>query len=724
MTVAPPRALERRPVIVAIGNPNVGKSTLYNRLTGLRQKVANYPGVTVEHHEGYMVLCGREARLVDLPGMYSLAAHSPDEVVATDVLLGRVQALGPPDAVLMVVDACNLRRNLFLLSQILELGVPLVVALTMTDLAPAKGIRIDAGALERRLGVPVVPVMAARGEGIDALRAALATALEGCRPVPSVVPEIKAAARRLAAGWADAGVAEYDVERALIDEGGYAEERLGLRAGPGWRELLKEARRALAEGQSLAALEARRRYAWIHTIIAEVEVRGASERRWSDRIDTVLSHPLIGSLIFITLMATVFQSVFTWATPLMDTLDELTRAVSAGLEARLPEGALASLLVDGAVAGVGSVVVFLPQILILFAFIILLEDTGYMARAAFLMDRIMRLCGLSGQSFIPMLSSFACAVPGILATRVIPNPRDRIATILAAPFMTCSARLPVYALLIAAFIPERSYLYGLLNLQGLVLLGLYLLGICGGIATAWWVKRGILRGPTPAFVMELPPFRWPRLRSVAFQLYERARVFLVRAGTIIFTVSVMVWALAYFPHPRELHQEYEGLRAAAAASLEGERLAARSAQIDHLEAAAFLEQSTLGRIGKAVEPAFQPLGWDWKVAAAVIASFPAREVVIAVLGTIYAVGAEVEASDAGLIKRLQASTWPDGRKVFSASMAIGLMLFYAFCLQCTATVAVIRRETGSWGWAGFAWLYMTTLGYSSALLCFQAAHLL
>lgn len=714
-------------VVVALGNPNTGKSTLFNALTGLRQSVGNYPGVTVERHVGTLSLDFGEVQLVDLPGTYSLAAQSPDEMVAVDVLLGRVPELGRPHAVLVVADASNLRRNLYLASQVIEMGLPVVIALNMVDHARSKGITIDPAELGARLESRVVPVVASRAEGIDRLRAALAEALVA-RDGSSIVvfPEVREAACGLAAECLARGidVNAHEVERALVDEGGYAEQRL-LREGHGALEArLKEIREVLAGGQALAALEARRRYQWIGAVIAAVETRVPTHAVWSDRADRVLSHPLMGSLLFVLSMAVVFQSVFAWAAPLMDWLDAVTKAVGGLVASWLPDGALASLAVNGIIAGVGSVVVFLPQILILSAFIIVLEDTGYMARAAFLMDRLMRWCGLSGQSFIPMLSSFACAVPGIMATRVIPNPRDRLATILAAPFMTCSARLPIYALLISAFIPKQTYAYGLINLQGLTLLGLYLLGIVGGIATALVVKRTLLRGPTPMLLMELPPYRLPRLNSALLKLWERARLFLVRAGTIIFTVSVVVWALAYFPHPQRLQQAFDTQRASAYASLASQALDARLAEIDKREAAAYLEQSTLGRMGKVIEPVFAPLGWDWKVSAAVIASFPAREVVIAVLGTIYAVGSEVNAESSGLIERIQQSTRPDGTKVFSVPMAIGLMVFYAFCLQCGATVAIIRRETNSWGWAGFAWTYMTTLGYLGALLSMHMARTL
>ncbi|MGH8511782.1 MAG: nucleoside recognition domain-containing protein, partial [Gammaproteobacteria bacterium] len=442
-------------------------------------------------------------------------------------------------------------------------------------------------------------------------------------PRLALMPAIKEAAGKLADEFRplERAIVPYEIERALIDEGGLMLERLRAASGAEVTERLSEARAALGFAtESLAAADARCRYEWINRVLAQAETRSDRPRGWSDRIDRLVSHPLLGAALFLCVMALVFQAVFSWATPMMGGIDALTRHLGEFVSRQLPEGALASLIVDGMIAGVGSVVVFLPQILILSVFIILLEDTGYMARAAFLMDRLMRFCGLSGQSFIPMLSSFACAVPGIMATRVIADPRDRLATILAAPFMTCSARLPVYTLLISAFVPDKSWAYGLLSLQGLVLLGLYLIGILGGVGTALLLKRTVLRGPTPAFLMELPPYRWPRLRSVVLRLVDRMRVFLVRAGGIIFTVAVIVWALAYFPHPSTIHHSHELQRLDAAAKLDGDALTRERQAINNHEAAAFLEQSALGRIGKTVEPLFSPLGWDWKVAAAVIAS--------------------------------------------------------------------------------------------------------
>jgi ferrous iron transport protein B len=643
-------------------------------------------------------------------------------MLAIDVLMGGQNDLEPPDAILIVVDAANLRRNLFLVSQILELGKPIVIALNMADLADRKGIRIDCEELAMLLDSAVVPFVATVGRGIDELKQALADALEqGPANRPLVMPKVRNAARTIARGLPNAGPTEleYQAERAIIDDGGEAEKRLASLGGHEVATKILEIRASIGGDESLAALEAKRRYIGIDYIIKRVETRGKPVQSIFNRADRITNHPLIGAILFVLVMGTVFQAVFSWATPIMDLINAGTAWIGGSLRALLPPGALASLLVDGVIAGVGSVIVFLPQILILFAFIIFLEDSGYMARAAFLMDRLMRQCGLSGQSFIPMLSSFACAVPGIMATRVIPNRRDRIATILAAPFMTCSARLPVYALLIGAFIPQQHFFFGIINLQGLVLFGLYMLGIFGGIFTALVLKRSALKGPTPTFLIELPPYRLPNIKSMLIRLLDRGKIFLVRAGTIIFTVAVVVWALAYFPRTEVIADQFDAERTAAAAILNEDALTARLTEINGAEAGAYLEQSYLGRMGKTVQPVFAPLGWDWKVSAAVIASFPAREVVVAVLGTIYAVGSDVDETDARLTNRLRSATWPNGQSVFTLGMAVGLLIFYAFCLQCVATIAMMRRETNGWTWPAFAWVYMTTLGYLGALLANQ-----
>jgi ferrous iron transport protein B len=703
-----------RATIAVVGNPNAGKSTLFNRLTGLRQSTANYPGVTVEKHVGVAKLDDAVLELIDLPGTFSLSAHSLEERIAVDVVLGRMRGVEKPAGILAVVAMNNLYQGLFLVQQLIELGLPVVVALTMSDAAEASGLAVDVDKLTECLGgAIVVPVVATTGQGLGSLRRALA-ALPDARPpdAPAFWPELREISEQLARE-SNGTMHRIDIERALID-GANGPPVVDASADT-LTARIREARARLFGGRPPVAEEAQRRYDWVRGVLAQVQTGSPAFRTWGARLSAFLNRPVPGTIGLFVVMAVVFQAVFAWATPLMDAIDAATASAGAWVSSTLPESAATSLIADGVIAGVGSVIVFLPQIVILFLFIIVLEDSGYLARAAYLMDRVMRSVGLSGQSIIPMISSFACAVPGVMATRVIPNRRDRIATILAAPFMTCSARLPVYALLIAAFVPAMSI--GWLNLQGLVLLGLYVLGIVAGVLTALLLRQTALRGPKPAFALMLPEFRKPNLRTVGMQLLGRVKVFLRRAGTVIFTVAVIVWALAYYPRSDAVQAAADSRVAQAEATLSGAALEQARGRIANDAAAAQLEQSWLGRAGKAVAPVFRPLGWDWKISAAVIAGFPAREVVIAVLGTVYAVGDD--ASESTLTERLRSASWPDGAPVFTLPMVLGLLIFYAWCLQCAATLAVIRRETNSWRWPVFAWIYMTTMGYLGAMLVYQ-----
>ncbi len=704
-----------RASIAVVGNPNAGKSTLFNRLTGMRQKTANYPGVTVERHVGTVRTDAFAFELIDLPGTFALSAHSLEERIAVDVVLGKIEGTPRPAAVLAVISATQLQQGLYLLSQLSTLSLPVAVALTMNDAAEIAGATIDIDKLAGYLpGVEIYPVVATTGEGIETLTAGLAELSQKSPPtLPEFWPSLAEAVAALQAELPES-VSRTEIERAMVDTDSDIAAELTAALGTDGAHKLRAARGVFGVEPPLAA-EARRRHQWARGIVAAVRRHTPRAMSFSRRIAAWLNKPLPGTLGLFVVMALVFQAVFAWATPMMDLIDGTAGSLGTWVLETLPEGLLASFLADGVIAGVGSVIVFLPQIVILFLFIIFLEDTGYLARAAYLMDRAMSAVGLSGQSIIPMISSFACAVPGIMATRVIPNRRDRVATILAAPFMTCSARLPVYALLIAAFVPRQSI--GPFNLQGVVLMGLYLLGIVAGLLTALALRKTALKGPKPPFALMLPEFRRPNVRTVLMQLLGRVKVFLRRAGTVIFTVAVIVWVLAYFPQPAELKAETEAQRAELTQTLSDDALRQAIEELENVAAAEQLEQSYLGRMGRVVEPVFRPLGWDWKVSAAVIAGFPAREVVVAVLGTIYAVGDEAEANS--LTERLQSATWPDGRAVFTLPMVIGLLIFYACCLQCAATLAVIRRETNSWRWPVFAWFYMTGLGYFGALLAYQ-----
>jgi len=711
--------IRRRPTasITLVGNPNSGKSTLFNRLTGLRQTTANYPGVTVEKHTGTLQLTSCALELVDLPGIYCLGGFSADERIAVDVLLGRIAGAARPDGLLFVLDATHLYQGLYLLQQLMEMQLPIVVALTMTDAASANGIDISIEVLQRHLGgIRIYPVVATSGRGLDALKEALETIATVPAPsIPESWPEFSLAADDLIAR-ASLVLPRIDVIQALLHPDSPQAVTLWEKCGDGPVVAVRE---QLFGDEPPQACEARHRYRWIHGVLREtqhqtplLEQYGARGLRW-------LNQPWPATVLFFVIMALVFQAVFSWATPFMDGIDFGTSLLADAVGSTLPDGAISSFISDGVIAGVGSVLIFLPQILILFLFIILLEDSGFLARAAFLMDRAMRSVGLSGQSVIPMLSSFACAVPAIMATRVIPDRRDRIATILAAPFMTCSARLPIYALLIAAFVPDRNV--GWFNLQGLVLLGLYLLGIAGGLTTAWILKRSALRGPKPQFAFALPEFRSPNLQTVLIKLLDRARIFLKRAGSVIFVVAVIVWGLAYFPRAQEIQTDLDSAIQKATAIYTPDELEREVRSLKNSAAADQLAQSYLGRAGRFVEPVFMPLGWDWRVSAAVIAGFPAREVVVAVMGTIYAVGEDAE--ETSLVEKLRSASWPDGRPIFTVPMVLGLLLFYAWCLQCVATIATIRRETNSWRWPVFAWTYMTVIGYTGAFLIYQLGSL-
>ena len=715
-----------RPLIAVLGCPNTGKSTVFNRLTGLRQKTGNYPGVTVERITGVARLERREVSLVDLPGTYSLAADGPESGITLDVVLGMAKGLLRPNALLLVVDATNLRRSLYLFSQARELGLPLAVALNMQDVAQRRGLKIDPSELERQLNAPVTPMTANRGKGLGRLRSALEKVLDDPVSAQSLVmPEVREAAQSLQRRLEGVNPAIPSLERAIIDGGGEFERRIVAHGGQEALAALdsarRDARRASGEG-SLQSREARRRYRqvdeWLAIATGGEPDEATASVGWLER---TVSHPVLGLVVFLAVMSAVFQAVFAWATPLMDAISVFFEQAGAYALQRLPPGALSSLLIDGLWSGVGAVIVFVPQIVFLFALVLFLEDCGYMARASFLMDRLLRICGLSGQSFIPLLSGFACAVPAIMATRVIGDPRARLATILAIPLMTCSARLPVYALLISGFVPSSYYLNGWINLHGLLLLGLYLLGIAGGAMSAFLTRRVVLRGAGAPFIMEMPPFRWPNTRVLGLKLMARIRVFLIRAGTVIAAACLMIWALGYFPRSEAIAEDFADRRAAVVSMVASENgLEVELRRLNAQERSAQLEYSLLGRIGKFIEPAFKPLGWDWRVSAAVVAGFPAREVVIGVMGTVYALGSGGD-ENAGLRDRLRESRWPDGRPVFTLAMALGLLVFYTFALQCVSTVAVIGRESNSWRWAVGAWAYMTAFAWLSGMLTYQLA---
>jgi ferrous iron transport protein B len=615
---APVQNLARQPGVALVGNPNAGKTSLFNALTGSRQKVGNYPGVTVERKAGRLALPdGRTCDLIDLPGTYSLTPRSPDEAVTRDAIFGRIAGERPLDAIVAVIDATNLRNHLRFVLELKALDLPLVVALNMVDLAARDGIAIDAARLADLLGVPVVETVAVRKRGLEALGAALASRIGDAAPPP---PAERAS----------------DV-----------------------RTLQKQAR----------------------TIAAVVQTATGAARRWSQRIDAAALHPVIGPLLLAAILFFMFQAVFSWAEAPMGWIEAGVAALQDVLAARLADGWLLSLLNDGVLAGVGAVVVFLPQILILFLFIIALEQSGYMTRAAFLMDRLMARVGLNGRAFIPLLSSFACAIPGIMATRTIDSPRDRLTTILIAPLMTCSARLPVYAVVIGAFIPARDI--GPFGLQGLVLFVLYLAGIVGALVAAFALRRTVTKGAAPPFLMEMPKYQWPALRDVALGLYGRATAFLSRAGTIIMASTIVLWAMASWPQPP------------VGAVKPG------------------IEYSLAGKIGTALEPIFAPIGFNKEIAIALVPGMAAREVAVSALATVYALQGVDEDNADGLIAQLRAS-WP-------LPTALAFLAWFVFAPQCISTLAITRRETASWRWPIFMFTYLFVAAYIAAGITFHTA---
>jgi ferrous iron transport protein B len=609
-----------------IGVPNCGKTALFNRLTGSRQKVANYPGVTVERKEGRFVgpTSGRTYRLLDLPGAYSLEATSLDEAIARDVVLGRHMSEPPPDLLVCVVDATNLRLNLRLVLDLKRLGRPLIVALNMSDLARSRGYELDHAALERALGVPVVETVAVRPGG----------------------------------------------ERALVE----AIDR---------HEFASRLGRIEAPVTSAADVIATQRE--VRRILDEVGYRVPARLAFLTKLDSIVLHPVAGFLLLLVLLFFMFQAVFSWAKPPMDAINAGVTALGNGVAGVMSDGPLRSLLVDGVIKGAGTVLVFLPQIVILFFFILVLEDTGYLPRAAFLLDRLMGKVGLSGRAFIPLLSSFACAIPGVMATRTIPSPRDRIATIMIAPLMTCSARLPVYSLLIGAFIPERT-VAGIFNLSGLVLFGLYVAGVLSAMLVAFVLKLTAMRGADRPLLMELPEYRTPNLRNLLLGLWERVRIFLGRVGTIILTLVIVLWFLGSFPAPPP---------------------GATGAPIEY---------SIAGMLGRGLQYIFAPVGFNWQISIALVPGLAAREVAVGALATVYSLSATGD-DVASAIKPIIASTW-------SMATALSLIAWYVFAPQCLSTLAVVKRETNSWRYPLIMAGYLFALAYLASFVTYRVALML
>jgi len=619
--------------LALVGSPNCGKTTLFNALTGLRQKIANYPGVTVEHVEGHVDLGnGAKVALIDLPGTYSLDPLSPDEQVTLDALRGHLDGIGTPDGVVIVADATTLRRSLPFVGEVLHQRLPSILVVTMIDELKARGGALKLDVLQAELGIPVVGVVGNRGIGLDDLKHELGQPGKWPAPPDHMPSEIVS------------------------------------------------------------------RFIWADAILDKAVVPPREDRGWTDKLDKIVLHPILGLNLFALVMFLFFQIVFVVAAPLQDLMEAMVVGLGELLRTALPDGLIESLLIDGLFGGVGSVVVFVPQIALLLLMIAFLEGSGYMARAAFVIDRVMGWAGLEGRCFIALLSSYACAIPGIMATRAVPDPKSRLATIMVAPFMTCSARLPVYVLFISAFIPETR-VGGVVNLQGLTMFGLYLLGSVSAMIAAVIFKRGVLRGQTYPFYMELPPYRMPTAKVVFNHVSRGVRAFLKKAGTIILVASIAIWALLHFPQVEP------------PAEIANDEAAVRAYQIEHSAAA---------DIGRVLEPAIAPLGFDWKIGIGLIASLAAREVIVATLSQIHAYTGDEEDLD-GLGERMRAAKRADGTPAYPLPTVLALLVFYVYALQCVSTLAVIRRETGTWRWAAIAFGYMFAVAYGGAFVTHEVA---
>jgi ferrous iron transport protein B len=703
-------------LVALVGNPNTGKSTLFNALTGLRQRVGNYPGVTVARKSGTCDLGdGQKVELVDLPGLYSLAAASPDEQVVIDALSGNIAGDRRPAAVVLVVDATNLLRNLFLASQVAELGLPVVLVLNQADVAKEQGLRIDTELLSRRLGgVPVILTSAWKGEGIPEVRRGLSEALTRRAPMkrvawPADIAGALADVAETASSDTGKAITAADAQRLLFDTNPSTADRLGWTVERREKPLRSARERVRNSGYNPMAAEPLVHYAWLRTVLEGVVTEGLGKAGRTAAVDRLLLHRVLGPILFLGIMLGFFASVFWLAKFPMDwiqTAVDWTKGVVAPSLAAHPM--LQSLVADGILGGVGAFLVFLPQILILFLFIGILEDSGYMARAAFIMDRLFSWCGLNGKSFVPMLSGFACAIPSLLSTRTIEDPKARLATAFVVPFMSCSARFPIYALMCAAFIGP---LYGP-GWESLVMVGMHCVGLVFAVPTAFVLTRLVLKVKPQPFVLELPRYQMPKPRDVVWRMWQNAAEFVSKAGTVIFAITIVVWALSYFPRDASVAERVRAAHPAESA----EKVQARVQ-------AAYVEQSYMGRFGKAVQPIFDPCGFDWKITVGVLASFPAREVIVSTLGVTYSVGEGAEADSQDLRRAMQDAKWSEGPRagspIFSLAAVLALMVFFALCSQCGPTIATLAQETGGWKWAAGSFLYMTTLAWVVSMAVYQ-----
>ena len=736
--VHPPRAAVARtrvPRVLVAGNANSGKTTIFNALTGSRAKVGNYPGVTVTRSSRQIALPGGAAvELVDLPGTYSLSTHSPDEQVAVDEVLGRRGDV--PDAVVVVVDAGTIERGLYLVLQIVETGVPVVVALNMVDEAKAAGVTVDAARLSDWLGITVVPTVGSTGEGLGELQRAIGGAIELAprgdvewaefpAAVESAVSRVEGTLRGGAFDRTPAARRSWAVW-SLLSHATDEDDVEGLPAAA--RKTVDDLRlRAAGEQVNLEQEVIGARYRWIENVVADVRRESptaAGNRGWTDRIDGILTHRFYGLGAFAVVMALLFEALFAWSEPFIGAIESATAALQSGVTAFLPAGPLEDLMVNGVIAGVGNVVVFVPQIAMLFLFIAVLEDLGYLARVAFVIDRLMGRVGLHGKAFVPMLSGFACAIPAVMATRTIESRRDRLITMLTLPMISCSARLPVYALVTAVVFAGDARVLGLFSAGAVVLFSMYALSVAATLGAAAVLRRTVLRGPRLPLVLELPPYRVPLWRNVVLVAWRGLRKFLVDAGTIILTMTIILWALLSYPRSGEIAERYAQQRAAVEATeTDPEARAERIALLAGREAGESLEYSIAGRVGRLIEPAIEPLGFDWRIGVGILGAFAAREVFVSTLGIVFGI-AEADEESQSLRASLQEAERPDGSPLMTPLAGISLMVFFVLACQCMSTIGVVRRESGSWGWPVFMFAYMSVLAYGASLLVYQSGSLL
>ncbi|HTH82252.1 MAG TPA: ferrous iron transport protein B [Mucilaginibacter sp.] len=695
--------------VALVGNPNTGKSTLFNVLTGLNQKIGNFPGVTVDKKVGYCQLPdGRTAEIVDLPGTYSLYPKSQDESIVFSVLADRANALSP-DLVIVILDASNLKRNLLLYSQVADLKIPVIIALNMMDLAKKADIDIDVNLFAKKLGVPVVPISARKIQGIDLLKNAVTFANKISLQEDSI--EVKAIAPALI----DAISSELKIDNPYFAlQLAHQHEHLKFLTPEQSNRIEELEKEHSFHSQKAQGSETIARYSFINDLLYDTVKKPytAQYETASNKIDKILTHKVFGFILFFAILMFMFQAIFSWASYPMELISDGFVWLQDTLHHSLPTGPLTSLLVDGVIAGLSGVMVFIPQIAILFAFISILEDTGYMSRVTFMMDKLMRKVGLNGKSVVPLIGGFACAVPSIMSTRTIENWKDRMITIMVTPLVTCSARLPIYTLLIALVVPNRN-IWWVFNLQGLALTGMYVFSLISAVVVAWVFKFILKSRERGYFIMELPVYRMPRWNNVVYSMYERSKAFVLQAGKVIIAVSIILWVLAsYAPGDRfeKIDQQYKQPQYTKTMTPDSLNLVISTAK---------LENSYAGILGHVIEPVIRPLGFDWKIGIALITSFAAREVFVGTMATIYSVHGDADKMESVQQKMHLAKNTQTGQPVFSLAVAFSLMMFYAFAMQCASTVAVVYRETKSWRWPAIQFAYMTVLAYVASFIAYN-----